>query len=76
MACMEEQDFEKPIEDLTRRIEELSGIGTQRGREPEIKKLQNRLQRLREDIYAKLTPWQAPDSRTPAPGNAWFRSSV
>ena len=59
MASMEEQDFEKPIEDLTRRIEELGGFGAQQGREREIKKLQDRLQRLREEIYAKLTPWQA-----------------
>ncbi len=59
MASMEEQDFEKPIEDLTRRIEELGGFGAQQGRESEIRKLQDRLQRLREEIYAKLTPWQA-----------------
>jgi acetyl-CoA carboxylase carboxyl transferase subunit alpha len=56
---MDEQDFEKPIEDLTRRIEELGGFGAQQGREREIKKLQDRLQHLREEIFAKLTPWQA-----------------
>jgi acetyl-CoA carboxylase carboxyl transferase subunit alpha len=59
MAAMEENDFEKPIEDLTRRIEELSGFGSQPGREREIRKLQDRLQRLREDVFARLTPWQS-----------------
>ena len=59
MGSMDENDFEKPIEDLTRRIEEISGFGASQGREKELLKLQDRLEHLREEVYSKLTPWQA-----------------
>jgi acetyl-CoA carboxylase carboxyl transferase subunit alpha len=54
-----ESEFEKPILDLQKRIEELTGFGTKPGQERELEKLQRRLEKVREDVYARLTPWQA-----------------
>ena len=53
-------DFEKPIIDLQRKIEEMKAIASQDGvnLETEIKSLETKLQKLRVDIYKNLTRWQ------------------
>ncbi|MBI4363989.1 MAG: acetyl-CoA carboxylase carboxyltransferase subunit alpha [Candidatus Latescibacteria bacterium] len=53
-------DFEKPIVDLERRIEDLRGFATGEAVEvaEELKRLERKLERLRRDIYSKLTRWQ------------------
>jgi acetyl-CoA carboxylase carboxyl transferase subunit alpha len=55
---MKEEDFEKPINELERRIEELSDFPRDPSRKKEIDKLKEKLESLRNEIYAKLTPWQ------------------
>ncbi len=53
-------DFEKPVEKLEKRIEELRGY-VSNGQEQyseEIEKLEKKASRLLKDIYSKLTPWQ------------------
>ncbi|MBI5378855.1 MAG: acetyl-CoA carboxylase carboxyl transferase subunit alpha, partial [Nitrospirae bacterium] len=52
-------DFEKPLADLERQIEELSRFATPEG-EPteEIRKLKKRVRQLLLKTYAHLTPWQ------------------
>ncbi len=53
-------DFEKPILELERQIEELKRLagGQQLDVEKEIAPLQKKLAGLREEIYRNLTPWQ------------------
>ncbi len=53
-------EFEKPIAELERQIEELRRLSTQRGLDVgrEIAPLEERLAALRAEIYAKLTPLQ------------------
>jgi len=53
-------DFEKPIYDLEKKIEELRSLGLDKNinLEPEIKKLEQKLTKLKADIYSKLTDWQ------------------
>ncbi|MBD3286833.1 acetyl-CoA carboxylase carboxyltransferase subunit alpha [candidate division WOR-3 bacterium] len=48
-------DFEKPIVELERRIQELRGL---EGVETEISKLQKQVDRLRRKVYSRLTRWQ------------------
>ncbi len=55
---MEEEDFEKPITELERRIEELSDFARDESRKKEIDKLKEKLESVRSEIYSKLTPWQ------------------
>lgn len=53
-------EFEKPVEELERRIEELKSYspnGASRHSE-EIEKLDKKAKNLLKDIYAKLSPWQ------------------
>jgi len=53
-------DFEKPIADLEKKIEELT-LFTSSGSidlEEEILKLHKKADQLRAEIYSKLTPWQ------------------
>jgi acetyl-CoA carboxylase carboxyl transferase subunit alpha len=54
-----ENDFERPILDLQKRIEELTGFGARPGQEKELEKLRRRLEKVREEVYSRLTPWQA-----------------
>ncbi len=52
-------DFEKQIVELENKIEELKKMGSKRVTlEPEIKRLQSKLEKVKDDIYAHLTPWQ------------------
>jgi len=57
MAAVEEDNFEQPIVEVERRIEELSGF-EDAGKKREIDRLRGRLDELRRQIYSKLTPWQ------------------
>ncbi len=52
-------DFEKPIVELESRIEDLRKMGSRRVTlEPEIKRLETKLAKLKDDVYAHLDPWQ------------------
>ncbi len=53
-------DFEKPLIELETRIAETRRLAEQSGIDisDTIKQLEERLERLREDIYRYLTPWQ------------------
>jgi len=53
-------DFEKPIRELERKIEELEGLARKEGIdfEEEIRRLQSRLTKLQDDTFTHLTPWQ------------------
>jgi len=53
-----EEAFEEPIVELERRIEELSAYPANRDTQREIERLQARLDGLRQEIYARLSPWQ------------------
>ncbi len=48
-------DFEKPIAELQKKIEELSAIP---GYESEISKLRTQVEKLKTKLYSDLTPWQ------------------
>lgn len=53
-------DFEKPIADLEAKIKELEDFGTDKNitLAPEIKKLKEKLEKMRVEVYGNLTPWQ------------------
>ncbi len=53
-------EFEKPIEDLEMKIEELKRIsdGKDINLTGEVKKLEKKVRDLRAEIFSKLTPWQ------------------
>ena len=53
-------DFEKPLADLEARIAELKETSSagEANIEAEIRKLEDRTDRTRRELYAKLTPWQ------------------
>jgi acetyl-CoA carboxylase carboxyl transferase subunit alpha len=51
-------EFDEPILELKRRIEELSSIPPTRERKDELAKLKLRLVKVTEEIYANLEPWQ------------------
>ena len=53
-------DFEKPILDIERRIENLKGLATEENPEAakELEQLERKAERLRKEIYSKLTRWQ------------------
>src|SRR5437867_1249594 len=57
MAQADEDNFEQPIRQLEKRIEELSGFEDEI-KKREIERLRARLDQLRREIYANLTPWQ------------------
>jgi acetyl-CoA carboxylase carboxyl transferase subunit alpha len=54
----EEDDFERPLRELEKKIEELSGVPGGEDRADEIERLDRRLQALRQEVYSHLTPWQ------------------
>ena len=53
-------DFEKPIIELQAKIEQLKSFGTNKkiNIDPEIKKLEQKLEKMKQDIYSNLTEWQ------------------
>lgn len=53
-------DFEQPIIELEKRIEELSRFtsGEKIDIQKEIKELEIKVEKLKKEIYTKLTPWQ------------------
>lgn len=53
-------DFEKPIVELEEKINELQNFGFDKNIsiEPEIKKLQSKLEKMKGEIYSNLTAWQ------------------
>ena len=52
-------DFEKPILELEHKINDLRQMGSKRVTlEPEIKRLESKLEKLKNDIYNNMTPWQ------------------
>jgi len=53
-------DFEKPIIDIEKRIEEIRMLmsGEQLEVSAELKKLEDKLRRKRREIFSKLSPWQ------------------
>jgi len=52
-------DFEKPILELEHKINDLRQMGSKRVTlEPEIKRLENKLEKLKHDIYNNMTSWQ------------------
>jgi len=53
-------DFEKPIIELERKIEELRGFTTREDLDMsgELKKLESKLAQIKKDVYENLTPWQ------------------
>jgi acetyl-CoA carboxylase carboxyl transferase subunit alpha len=53
-------DFEKPIEELEMKIEELKRVSDGKDIDiaGEVKKLEKKVKDLRTDIFSKLTPWQ------------------
>jgi acetyl-CoA carboxylase carboxyl transferase subunit alpha len=51
-------EFEEPIAVLLKEIEALSMLPQTPDREQNIERLQRRIESIRADIYARLTPWQ------------------
>ncbi|NLG68603.1 MAG: acetyl-CoA carboxylase carboxyl transferase subunit alpha, partial [Firmicutes bacterium] len=53
-------DWERPLVELEKRIDELRAFNEERGMQlaDDIAFLERRAQRLREEIYRNLTPWQ------------------
>ncbi|HIJ59182.1 MAG TPA: acetyl-CoA carboxylase carboxyltransferase subunit alpha [Nitrospirae bacterium] len=51
-------DFEKPLEEIESKIEELKKIGEDFDISPEIKRLEKKVKELRTEIYSNITPWQ------------------
>ncbi len=57
---MSNLDFDKPIVELEAKINEFRNFGSHRNINivPEIKKLEQKLEKMKADIYSKLSPWQ------------------
>lgn len=57
MAILE---FEKPIYELEAKIRELKDFGDSKNiaLEPEVKKLEQKLEKMKQDVYKNLTTWQ------------------
>jgi len=54
----EESNFEQPILELERRIEELNGFSGSEENRREVDRLTRKLQQMRRELFARLTPWQ------------------
>ena len=50
--------FEEPILQIRREIEELSALEAEPARQAEIAELRQKLTKVSQEIYSKLTPWQ------------------
>lgn len=57
---MQSLDFEKPIVELERKIDELKGMSAKGDYDlsDEVKRLESKLAQVKKDIYGGLTPWQ------------------
>ncbi len=57
---MEVLNFEKPIVELEVKIDELKNFGTEKNVDlsSEIKKLEQKLKKMKEDVYGRLSDWQ------------------
>jgi acetyl-CoA carboxylase carboxyl transferase subunit alpha len=55
---MAESDFEAPLLELQKRIDELENWPGDPGKEREARQLRERLEVLRREVYSNLTPWQ------------------
>ncbi len=56
---MSKLDFEKPILELENKINDLRKMGSKKVTlEPEIKRLETKLEKLKNDIYSNLSAWQ------------------
>src|SRR4030042_508018 len=57
---MQAWDFEKPIVELGKKIQELKDFSTSKGVDlsPEIAKLHEKLTKLKKEVYLRLSPWQ------------------
>jgi acetyl-CoA carboxylase carboxyl transferase subunit alpha len=53
-----EVDFEAPLVDLQKRIDELAAFPGDAGKEKEARRLREELDSRRREVYARLTPWQ------------------
>ena len=53
-----DENIEQPIQEIEKRIDELTGIPGGQDRTPEIERLRRELQDLRGEIYSRLTAWQ------------------
>jgi acetyl-CoA carboxylase carboxyl transferase subunit alpha len=60
MAHMPGLEFERPITELERKIEELKGFTAHKdiNISGEIKRLEDKLDHIKRDIYDNMTPWQ------------------
>jgi acetyl-CoA carboxylase carboxyl transferase subunit alpha len=58
MSYKNTRDFDKPIEEIERKIAELRDISDEGSHIEEIEKLEKRAAKLTADIYSNLTPWQ------------------
>ena len=54
----QEESLEQPIQEIEKRIDELTGVPGGEDRTPEIERLKRQLQDLRGEIYSRLTAWQ------------------
>jgi acetyl-CoA carboxylase carboxyl transferase subunit alpha len=55
---LRDENVDLPIQELEKRIDELTGIPGGEERTPEIDRLKRELQDLRGDIYSRLSAWQ------------------
>ncbi|MDP2652557.1 MAG: acetyl-CoA carboxylase carboxyltransferase subunit alpha [Candidatus Omnitrophota bacterium] len=53
-------DFEKPVLELEAKINELKNFGSDKkiNLEPEVKKLEQKLEKMKDTVYSNLTDWQ------------------
>ena len=59
MALQSYFDFEKPIEELEKKLREISAISSDEvDLKGEVAKLEKRVEKMREDIFSNLTRWQ------------------
>ena len=56
--ALEDENIEQPIQELEKRIEDLTGIPGGEDRTPEIERLRRQLQDLRGEVYSHLSAWQ------------------
>ena len=55
---LRDENVEHPIQEIEKRIDELTGIPGGQDRTPEIERLRRELRDLRGEIYSRLTAWQ------------------